>query len=109
MSQAERSFGAALRNLQLRLHTRQRLLMIRTSWNSSRASHVAMNSGKRFGQNEGIPCIQDPGSLYCYVEREDGCAGHPCQMNRSGFRYISRTARTIDGKRDEGTIFEFAL
>ena len=109
MSPNEWRFSAVLRSFQLRLHLRKRLLMVRIGRNSDWSANNAVDSRERLGKDEGVPGPENPRSLYGYIKGKDGCTGHPRQMNRSRLGHIARTARTVDGERNELAVFELAL
>src|SRR5881628_3037993 len=73
----KRRFRSLLRFLQLRLHEGQRLFVIGFA-------------GERFGNDELVPGVENPGTFDGNEEAENWCARHARQMNRAWFGNVTR-------------------
>src|SRR5438270_2478128 len=85
------------------------MFVIGFSRHSDWCAHIAVNAREGFRNNQGIPTVEDPGSLYRNIEAEDRRAGHARQMNRSWFSNVARAARAVDSEGDKLANLKFAL
>src|ERR1035441_8534115 len=86
---------------------RCRIVGVRQNENVFRHAHIGTR--KRFGNEHGVPGLQDPGLLHGNIERSDGDAGEPRQHHRAFLGDVARPARTIDGERYRAPGFHHRL